>query len=209
MNSPDHPIFLESIRRIRKQLGDEGCNALQNQVIHRVIHSSGDFQLKSFLHFTQDSCEMGLEALLAGAPILTDTQMAAVAVRPMAMRTLGSSVRSVLEWAPENVEIGMTRTAIGMKLAWKDLSQEFKAQKSPIALIGSSPTALNALLDLIALGAPSPSLIIGMPVGFVGVEESKRRLAISGLVHIRLDGSRGGSAISAAVVNALLRASQF
>ena len=75
MNSSDHPIFLESIRRIQKQLGEEGCNALQNQVIYRVIHTSGDVHLKSFLHFTKDACEIGLAALLSGAPILTDTQM--------------------------------------------------------------------------------------------------------------------------------------
>ncbi len=209
MNSSDHPIFLESIRRIQKQLGEEGCNALQNQVIYRVIHTSGDFHLKSFLHFTKDSCEIGLAALLAGAPILTDTQMSAVAVRPMAMRTVGSPVHSALDWAPKNVPIGMTRTAIGMTLAWKELSQKFYEKQLPIVLIGSSPTALNALLDLISAGAPSPSLIIGMPVGFVGVEASKSRLQNSGLVHIRLDGTRGGASISAAVVNALLRASQL
>jgi precorrin-8X/cobalt-precorrin-8 methylmutase len=73
-------------------------------------------------------------------------------------------------------------------------------------LIGSAPTALERLLDLVAAGAPAPALLIGMPVGFVGVAESKRRLAASGLAQIRLDGARGGAGLVAAACNALLRA---
>jgi precorrin-8X/cobalt-precorrin-8 methylmutase len=78
-------------------------------------------------------------------------------------------------------------------------------------LIGSAPTALERLLDLVAAGAlqpapPPPALVIGMPVGFIGVAESKRRLAASGLAQIRLDGPRGGAGLVAAACNALLRA---
>jgi precorrin-8X/cobalt-precorrin-8 methylmutase len=78
-------------------------------------------------------------------------------------------------------------------------------------LIGSAPTALERLLDLVAAGAlqpapPPPALVIGMPVGFIGVAESKRRLATSGLAQIRLDGPRGGGGLVAAACNALLRA---
>ena len=80
-----------------------------------------------------------------------------------------------------------------------------QAGATPLLLVGSAPTALEALLDLVAAGAPQPALIIGMPVGFVGVAESKRRLATSGLPHIRLEGSRGGAGLVAAAVNALLR----
>ncbi len=79
-------------------------------------------------------------------------------------------------------------------------------QPAPVVLIGSAPTALEALIDLVADGAPAPSLVIGMPVGFVGVAESKRRLAASGLTQIRLEGSRGGAGLVAAAANALLRA---
>ncbi len=207
VNKSDHPIFLESIRRIKNHLGDEDCNDLQNQVIQRVIHSGGDFALKSLLRFTENACEIGLEALLAGALLLTDTQMAAEAVRPMAKRTLRTQVRSVLEWAPKSAAVGSTRTARGMQLAWNEMSRELPINKPLIVLIGSSPTALNALLDLIAEGMQAPSLIIGMPVGFVGVLESKQRLSRTGLTHIRLEGTRGGASLAAAVINALLRAS--
>ena len=76
-----------------------------------------------------------------------------------------------------------------------------------MVLIGSAPTALEVLLQQVALGAPAPSLVIGMPVGFVGVAESKAHLAASGLDQIRLEGTRGGAGLVAAAVNALLRAS--
>jgi len=97
-----------------------------------------------------------------------------------------------------------------LRRAWQELVVEAGTQQqAPIVLIGSAPTALEALLDLVSTGASSPSLIVGMPVGFVGVAESKRRLAASGLAHIRLQGTRGGAGLVAATVNALLRASQL
>ena len=73
-------------------------------------------------------------------------------------------------------------------------------------LVGSAPTALEQLLDQLDKGAPLPSLVIGMPVGFVGVPESKRRLSATELAQIRLEGTRGGAGLVAAAVNALLRA---
>jgi precorrin-8X/cobalt-precorrin-8 methylmutase len=90
-----------------------------------------------------------------------------------------------------------------MALAWSELSAVAPA---PLVLIGSAPTALELLLDSVAAGQPAPSLVIGMPVGFVGVEDSKRHLACSDLPQIRLDSSRGGAGLVGAAVNALLRA---
>ena len=209
MTSLDHPIFIESIRRIQAQLGVTGLNPLQQQVLERLIHSSGDFSLRSLLRFSQDACQQGINALRAGAPILTDTAMAAAAVAPMARRTLNSPVSNVLDWAPEVSPLGSTRTAVGMQRAWQELSNEFSQDCSPIVVIGSAPMALIALLDLVLVTgtALSPSLIIGMPVGFVGVAESKSRLLSSRLPYICLEGSRGGAGLAAASLNALLRAS--
>ena len=205
MKSLDHPIFTESIRRIREQLGVTGLDPLQQQVLERLIHSSGDFGLTPLLRFSPEACELGLAALQAGAPILTDTAMAAVAVQPMARRTLKTAVRCVREWAPDEAPNGSTRTAEGLRFAWQELAAKDVDQQAPIVLIGSAPTALDALLELVSSGSPPPSLIIGMPVGFVGVSDSKRRLAVSGLAHIRLMGSRGGAGLVAAAVNAMLR----
>ena len=198
----DHPIFIESIRYIRSVLGETGLDPLQQQVLERLVHSSGDLGLGSLLRFSPLACEAGLEALHRGAPILTDTAMAAAAVAPMARRTLGSQVSTVLEWAPAEAPAGSTRTAAGMTLAWSALTARGTA---PVVLIGSAPTALEQLLDLVNGGAVLPSLVIGMPVGFIGVAESKHHLCESGLPQIRLEGSRGGAGLVAATVNALLR----
>ena len=173
---------------------------LQQDVLLRLIHSSGDPDLVADLVCPATACAAGLAALAAGAPILTDTAMAAAAVAPMALRTFGNQVRSVLDWAPEQAPAGSTRTAAGMAAAL--------AQFCPgVVLIGSAPTALEVLLELVASKAvPAPALVIGMPVGFVGVAQSKRHLAESGLVHMRLEGSKGGAGLVAAACNALLRA---
>jgi precorrin-8X/cobalt-precorrin-8 methylmutase len=202
--SLDHPIFCESLRLIRQMPGMAAALAplspLQQDVLLRLIHSSGDPGLVADLVCPATACEAGLAALAAGAPILTDTGMAAAAVAPMALRTFGNQVRSVLDWAPEQAPAGSTRTAAGMAMAL--------AKFCPgVVLIGSAPTALEVLLELVAMKTvPAPALVIGMPVGFVGVAESKRHLAESGLVHIRLEGSKGGAGLVAAACNALLRA---
>ena len=200
----DHPIFSESLRLIRDLPGTAAALAalgtLQQDVLLRLIHSSGDPELAGHLRFGPGACEAALAALAAGAPILTDTAMAAAAVAPMAGRTFANQVRSVLDWAPERAPAGSTRTAAGMAAA-------LAGQGEPgVVLIGSAPTALEVLLELVALKAvPAPALVIGMPVGFVGVAQSKRHLAESGLVHIRLEGSKGGAGLVAAACNALLR----
>jgi precorrin-8X/cobalt-precorrin-8 methylmutase len=201
----DHPIFCESLRLIRELPGVQAALApllpLQQDVLLRLIHSSGDPGLASDLGWSPGACEQGLAALVAGAPILTDTAMAAAAVAPMAGRTFANPVRSVLDWAPAKAPVGSTRTAAGMAAALAD-------QRPPaVVLVGSAPTALEVLLELVAAGrVPAPALVIGMPVGFVGVAESKRHLAASGLAHIRLEGSKGGAGLVAAACNALLRA---
>jgi precorrin-8X/cobalt-precorrin-8 methylmutase len=201
----DHPIFHESVRIIRAMPGMEAVlslfTALQQDVVLRLIHSSGDPELLGAVRFSPGACEAALEGLASGAPILTDTAMAAAAVAPMARRTFGNRVRSVLDWAPALAPAGSTRAAAGMALALAELGEA--GGRAPVVLIGSAPTALEVLLEQV--GEP-PALVIGMPVGFVGVAESKRHLAASGLAHIGLEGSKGGAGLVAAACNALLRA---
>lgn len=200
----DHPIFRESIRLIRVALEPTGVygrwpDPLERDVLERLVHSSGDLSLPADLVIGPGACRSGLAALAAGAPILTDTAMAAAAVAPMARRTFANPVHSVLHWAPDQAPPGGTRAAAGMERALQE-------HPGAVVLIGSAPTALEVLLERCTRepGA-APALVIGMPVGFVGVAESKRHLAASGLPQIRLDGSRGGAGLVAAAVNALLR----
>jgi precorrin-8X/cobalt-precorrin-8 methylmutase len=194
----DHPIFTESIQRIQALLGPTGLPLLEQEVLERLIHSSGDPALAPLLRFTPGACTAAALALARGTVILTDTAMAAAAVLPMAARTFSNPVHSVLEWAPPVAPDGQTRAALGMSAA-------LQFHPGAVVLIGSAPTALELLLDRVAQGDPAPALVIGMPVGFVGVADSKSRLAASGLPQIRLEGSRGGAGLVAAAVNALLR----
>ena len=202
--SLDHPIFRESIRLIRQALEPTGLyahwpDALERDVLERLVHSSGDLSLPTDLVITPGACRAGLAGLAAGAPILTDTAMAAAAVAPMARRTFNNPVHSVLRWAPDQAPAGGTRAAAGMERALRECP-------GAVVLIGSAPTALDVLLERVASEAVmAPALVIGMPVGFVGVAESKRRLAASALPQIRLDGSRGGAGLVGAAANALLR----
>ena len=215
----DHPIFCESIRLIRMALEQRGVEVgcgdpAERDVLERLVHSSGDLSLPPDVVFSAGACRAGMAALAAGAPILTDTAMAAAAVAPMARRTWANRVCSVLDWAPAQAPIGSTRAAAGMARALAE-------HPGAVVLIGSAPTALELLLDRVeeaesssasasasaSSSMASPALVIGMPVGFVGVAESKRRLAASGLPQIRLEGSRGGAGLVAAAVNALLRRS--
>jgi precorrin-8X/cobalt-precorrin-8 methylmutase len=198
----DHPIFVESIRRIRLLLGESALVGVEQELLERLVHSSGDPAIAPLLRFSPGACAVGLQALASGVVILTDTAMAASAVAPMARRTFANPVHAVLDWAPAAPPVGGTRAAAGMERA-------LAAHPGAVVLIGSAPTALELLLERVAPGAavplPAPALVIGMPVGFVGVAESKRHLAASDLPQIRLEGSRGGAGLVAAAVNALLR----
>ena len=210
----DHPIFQESVRRIRAWLEPtgvyQGLSPLEQELVERLVHSSGDLELAPQVAWTPQACVLGAQALAEGAVILTDTAMAAAAVAPMARRTFANPVHTILEWAPAKVSLaksastrvlGSTRSALGMAAALESL-----APSPLVVLIGSAPTALERLLELVAAGACAPpALVVGMPVGFVGVQESKRHLGASGLAHLRLEGSKGGAGLVAAACNTLLR----
>ena len=96
MKTPEHPIFIESIQHIRSKLGSTGLDQVQQSILERIIHSSGDFQLRTCIRFSPSACEYGIKALQNGAKILTDTYMAEAAISPMAKRTLNSDIQCLL-----------------------------------------------------------------------------------------------------------------
>ena len=209
MKTPEHPIFLESVKYIRSKLGFTGLDKVQQSILERIIHSSGDFGLQPLLRFSPTACENAINALQNGSKILTDTYMAEAAISPMARRTINSDVQCILGMAPKSIDSNKnTRSAIGMKNIWLNYQENENFLHAPLVVIGSSPTALISLLDLVESGYATPSVIIGMPVGFIGVAESKTRLINSKCPYIVLEGSRGGASLSAAATNALLRASE-
>ena len=203
----DHPIFLESIRFIKSHIGANDLNYLEKKVLERLIHTSGDFSVQNLINFSEGACEKGLQALKNGAPILTDTDMAAAAIKSMAENTTRNKIFTARMWFGKNNHTKLTKTAYGLSEGWKDLSVKNSGMKSPIIVIGSSPTALSYLIDILENESALPSLIIGMPVGFIGVEKSKNKLISTNLPNIVLNSTRGGAAMAAAAVNALLRES--
>tara|TARA_B100000700_G_scaffold280387_1_gene330247 strand:- start:709 stop:1359 length:651 start_codon:yes stop_codon:yes gene_type:complete len=209
---PEHPIFLESVEFIRSKLDITGLNQVQQSILERLIHSSGDFSLQSCVRFSSSACDDAIAALLTGSKIFTDTYMAKAAISPMAKRTLNSDIQCILDMAPTTIDVTRTRTTrseIGMRKIWLDFDEMENSVKPPLVVIGSSPTALISLLDLVEDGYKIPSLIIGMPVGFIGVSESKIRLLNSKCPYIVLEGSKGGASLAAATMNALFRAAEL
>ncbi len=209
MKTPEHPIFQESVKYIRSKLGFTGLDKVQQDILERIIHSSGDFGLQSCLKFSPSACEDAINALKNGAKILTDTYMAEAAISPMSKRTLNSDIQCILGLAPTFIDSTLTtRSAMGMRKIWLDFEKQGYLLNAPLVVIGSAPTALMSLLDLVEDGYKKPSLIIGMPGGFIGVSESKNRLLQSLCPYIVLEGSKGGASLAAAATNALLRAAE-
>ena len=209
MKTPEHPIFLESVKYIRSKLGITGLDQVQQSILERIIHSSGDFSLQSSMRFSPTACENAIRALRNGAKIVTDTYMAEAAISPMAQRTLNTEIKCILSMVPSAIDSTLvTRSSLGMKKMWLELETNENFLNAPLVVIGSSPTSLVSLLDLVEEGYQKPSLIIGMPVGFIGVSESKSRLLNSKCQYIVLEGSKGGASLASAAINALLRAAE-
>ncbi len=201
----DHPIFLESIRFIRSNLLENNFNYLENKVLERLVHTSGDFNIQKLLEFSEGACAKAVNSLKDGAPILTDTDMATAAIKSMAKNTNGNPVVSAKKWFNDKDLLGLTKTAYGIEKGWIELSAKNLGCQSPIIVIGSSPTALVNLLEILKNSEQIPSLIIGMPVGFIGVRQSKKKLLNTNYPKVVLNSTRGGAAMAAATVNALLR----
>ena len=169
-------------------------------VILRAIHTSADFDYARNLRFTKDAVRHGTDALRAGTPVVTDTNMGLAGVNKTALAKLGGS--AVCYMADADVAAaaklaGVTRASVSME----------KAAQLPgkcIFAIGNAPTALIALHGLIEEGKLDPALIIGVPVGFVNVVESKELFLDSPVPHIIARGRKGGSNVAAAICNALL-----
>ena len=134
----DHPIFLESIRFIRSRLVANDLNYLEKKVLERLVHTSGDFTVQNLVNFSEGACEKGLYALKNVAPILTDTDMAAAAIKTMAENTTRNKVFTARMWFQKNDHIKLTKTAYALGEAWKELSVKNSGIKSPIVVIGSS-----------------------------------------------------------------------
>jgi precorrin-8X/cobalt-precorrin-8 methylmutase len=195
-------IYRRSFTVIRHEADLARFTVEEERVAVRIIHSCGIFEVAADLAFSPGAALAGIAALAAGAPILCDTKMVSNGVTrtrlPRDNEVICTlDVPSVPALA---AQLQITRTAAAMEL-WRE------KLGGAVVAIGNAPTALFRLLELLDEGAPKPACVIGMPVGFVGAAESKEALIVDGRVPcLVVRGRMGGSAMTAATINALASA---
>ena len=175
-------------------------------VVKRCIHTSADFDYADNLYFSEDVIRLALEAIQNGASVVTDTQMAKAGINKKALAGYGGEVYCFMgdEDVAENAaRQGITRARASMDKA-ADLKQSGEIKEELIFAVGNAPTALIRLSELIREGKLSPRLVIGVPVGFVNVVQSKELIMGTDVPCIVARGRKGGSNIAACIVNALL-----
>ena len=201
MIPPVHPIEAESYRILASRVDLGRWPALSRAVVARVIHAAADVGYADTLVVDESACAAGVAALRAGAPVVSDVEMVAVASRRAGTVSLldEGRARAARDCAAEP---DVTVSAAAMRVA---------AERWPtgaVVAVGNAPTALAEVLTLSAAGRFAPALVIGLPVGFVGAADAKAALRASGLPAISNVGERGGSAVAAAALNALWRLAQ-
>ncbi len=193
-------IEKRSFEIITELLGDRVLGPQNEFEIKRAIHTTADFDYADNLVFSENAAAKGIEALRSGCDIVTDTQMAKSGINKTILEKLGGTVHCFMsdaDVASEAKQRGITRAYVSMERA-------AKLPKPCIFAIGNAPTALIALHDMLEKGGIAPALIIGVPVGFVNVVESKELIIGSDVPHIVARGRKGGSNVAAAICNALL-----
>jgi precorrin-8X/cobalt-precorrin-8 methylmutase len=192
-------IYERSFAIIRAEADLKRFSPEEERVAVRIIHASGMVEIARDIVFSPGLVVAAREALNRGAPILCDSKMVANGVTRARLPAQNEVICTLDDPRVPDLarDIGNTRTAAAMEL-WRD------RLGGALVAIGNAPTALFRLLEMLDAGAPMPAAIIGMPVGFVGAAESKEALIADGRVpFVTVRGRKGGSAMSAAAINAL------
>jgi precorrin-8X/cobalt-precorrin-8 methylmutase len=193
-------IYRESFATIRREADLSRFSADLSRAVVRMIHACGMTDLPQLVAASENAAENGRRALLQGAPILCDSEMLAKGIIRSRLPHNNEVVCTLNDARTLSLaaQLQTTRSAAAVEL-WRE------KLNGAVIVIGNAPTALFHLLEMVEAGAPKPSLVVGVPVGFVGAAESKEALAQNriGIPYITVHGRRGGSAIGAAAVNAL------
>jgi precorrin-8X/cobalt-precorrin-8 methylmutase len=192
-------IEAESFAIIDREVGEHGYDRRQWPVVRRIIHTTADFDFARTTCFSPGAVEAGIAALRQGVPVLGDTNMVLAGVNKTRLAAFGGEIRCHVadsDVAAQARALGITRSILATRKGVE--------AGCGIYLIGNAPTALFELLSLAKAGLARPALVVGVPVGFVGAEEAKEALFASGLPFITCRGRKGGSAIAAAILNALM-----
>lgn len=197
---PDE-IDRESLKIVQASLPRSLClQSNEHYVLCRIVRAEGDPGIAESVRFSPGAVESGLQALRAGAKVITDVRMVEMGISRALLSRQNLATRCLID-APEVAlraqREGTTRSVAAVRELAPDLD-------GAVVAVGNAPTALLALLDLIDEGLVHPALVIGMPVGFVACAESKDELVKRNVSYITILGRRGGSSAAAATVNALL-----
>lgn len=196
-------IETESFQIIGDERPDlfEGLDNDTIAVLKRVIHTTADYEYGTLVEFHPDAIAAGKKALINGFDIYADTSMIQTGVQRRRLKELNVTIKNyvhdddVYEMAEKE---NITRSMAGIKKAITD-------EAIKIFAIGNAPTAIFQLKELIEDGYPKPDLIIGVPVGFVGAEESKALLSELDVPFIRVNGRKGGSTVAVAIINGIMK----
>jgi precorrin-8X/cobalt-precorrin-8 methylmutase len=164
-------------------------------IVKHIVHAGGDPQLASLIRFSPGAVSSGLSAIAKGSPVFTDVRMVAAGIN---RHLAGACPVSCAMDETKGRKPNPTRAAAAMRHLGKRLN-------GAIVAIGNAPTALLALLELVDSDGVKPALVVGMPVGFVQAKESKDELIKRDIPYVTIAGTRGGSALAVATVNALLK----
>jgi precorrin-8X/cobalt-precorrin-8 methylmutase len=196
MSLPIHPILQQSFALIDREIGEHRFSPSEYAIVRRTIHSTADFEFAQLIRFSEGAIESAIAALRCCVPIITDVGMVKQGVAGMVAQTFGNPLIAAVEQASEALP-GKTRTETGLLQCWQEFPEAIYA-------IGNAPTALLALCAELPSAPVQPALVIGAPVGFISVVESKAALQKTPVPQIRIEGRKGGSPVTAAIVNALL-----
>jgi precorrin-8X/cobalt-precorrin-8 methylmutase len=185
-----HPIEQESYRIMRELVDLSDLGPLSRAVAERIIHASADLEYADRLVLDEAILRDGLEALHRGAPVVADVGMVAAGITAREALCFVSDPRA----RGLSETLGKTRAAAGFRVAAEEVGS------GAVWVVGNAPTALFELLEMDV----EPALVVGLPVGFVGAAGSKECLIRSGLPAVTNRGPKGGSAVAAAALNALL-----
>lgn len=197
------PMAIEnrSMELIAPHLERLNLDERATKVYSRLIHASGDVGYAPITRVHPEAIDRAIEALKSGAHIYTDVEMVRTGINKKKLASFGGEVHCLVADADVAVrakELGITRSMVAMR-------QFGKALDGSIVAIGNAPTALFEVLRMVREEGIRPACIVGIPVGFVGAAESKAELAENGIVpYITVEGTKGGSPIAAAAVNALM-----
>jgi len=195
-------IYERSFAIIRAEADLSRFTPEEAEVAVRMIHAAGQVEVAGLIEFAPEFVSAARKALRGGAPILCDSEMVAHGVTRARLPAKSEVICTLRDPRVPDLaaKLGTTRSAAALEL-WRD------KLAGAVVAIGNAPTALFRLLEVLEAGAAKPAAIIGIPVGFVGAAESKEALAanVSGVPYLIVRGRIGGSAMTAAAVNALAK----